>query len=317
MTTTPADGIGPSLVIDTDTASDDAVALLLAARDPNATIRAVTLVGGNVPLDLTARNAVITLDLCGVHDVPVHRGLAAPLVRPLETAQDVHGADGMGGATLPEPSRGADPGHAVDVLRRIAADEPGQHTLVTLGPLSNIAAALLLDPDLLTRFRHTYLMAGSPDGVGNVSIAGEYNVWADPEAAAIVFRAPGPKTMVGWNISRLFAVVTADEDAELRTVGPLGEFCSDINVDVAAFCHTVTGLAGYDLPDPVTMAVALDPSIVTDATDEAVRIGIDGVSRGAVHLDRRADGDTPDCRVVWGVDEAAFKKRLFDACTAP
>lgn len=304
-----------SLVIDTDTASDDAVALLLAARAPEATIRAITLVGGNVPLALTQRNAIVTLDLCGVTDVPVYVGLATPLVRPLETAQDVHGSDGMGGAALPEPSRGADPGHAVDHLRRIATDEPGVHTLVTLGPLTNIATALLLDPDLLTRFRHTYLMAGSPDGVGNVDVSGEYNTWADPEAAAIVFAAPGVKTMVGWNISRLFAVVRPEEEARLRTCGPLGEFCSDINVDVAKFCHEVTGLPGFDLPDPVTMAVALDPSIITDATDEAIAIGLHGPSRGGIHLDRRAEAPEPSCRVVWAVDEAAFKQRLFDACT--
>jgi purine nucleosidase len=303
-----------SIVIDTDTASDDAVALLLAVREPTVTVRAVTVVAGNVPLDLAVRNAIVTLDLCGGADIAVYAGRDRPLARPLDTAQFVHGADGMGGAALPEPSRGVDPGDAVDVLVDMAAREPGVHDLVTLGPLTNIGAALERDPDLLTKFGHTYLMAGSPDGVGNVDALGEYNVWADPEAATAVFAAPGAKTMIGWNISRTYAVMNDIEQAELAALGPLGAFCIDINGDVEQYCLD-TGLAGFDLPDPVAMAVALDDSIITESTDEWLVVGLDGPTRGCTIPDRRHGRPAPNTRVLWAVDEAAFKRRLRDACT--
>jgi purine nucleosidase len=316
MTTTPGDGegsVGRTLVVDTDTASDDAVALLLAVKDPGVELRAVTVVAGNVPLDLAVVNAIVTLDIAGAPEVPVYAGRVRPLVRELETAQFVHGADGMGGAVLPEPSRQADPDDAVEVLLRIARDEAGRHDLVTLGPLTNIAAALAENPDFLTRFGHTYMMAGSPDGVGNVNALGEYNVWADPEAATAVFAAAGAKTMIGWNISRLYAVIAPEEQAELRAMEPLGRFVADINVDVDAYAKA-TGLAGYDLPDPIAMAVALDEAIVTEATDEWLVVGLDGPTRGATMPDRRHEAPPPNTRVIWEADEVAFKARLFAAC---
>ena len=302
-----------SIVIDTDTASDDAIALVLAVKELTVDVRAVTVVAGNVPLDLAVRNAIVTLDLCGGADIPVHAGLAEPMTRALNTAQFVHGADGMGGAALPQPSRAATSNDAVSALLRIATDEPGRHDLVTLGPLTNIAAALEGDPDFLTKFGHTYLMAGSPDGVGNVDALGEYNVWADPEAATAVFAASGAKTMIGWNISRLFAVMTPVEQAQLASIGALGRFAIDINGDVDQYAID-TGLAGFDLPDPIAMAVALDDSIVTEATDEWLVVGLDGPTRGCTIPDRRFGRPDPNIRVLWAVDEAAFKARLFAAC---
>jgi purine nucleosidase len=303
-----------SLVIDTDTASDDAIALVLAVRDPSVDVRAVTVVAGNVPLDLAVRNAIVTLDLCGGAAIPVHAGWEQPLARRLDTAQFVHGQDGMGGAALPDPSREPTSADAVGALLDIAATEPGRHDLVTLGPLTNVAAALERDPDLLTRFGHTYLMAGSPDGVGNVDSLGEYNVWADPEAATAVFAAAGAKTMIGWNISRHYAVMSSAEQEELAAAGPLGRFAIDINGDVEQYCLD-TGLAGFDLPDPVAMAVALDDSIVTESTQERLVVGLDGPTRGCTIPDRRFGRPAPNIRVVWSVDEAAFKRRLLDACT--
>jgi purine nucleosidase len=219
----------------------------------------------------------------------------------------------MGGATLPLPSREPTSNDAVEALLDIAANEPGRHDLVTLGPLSNVAAAIQADPDFLTKFGHTYLMAGSPDGVGNVDALGEYNVWADPEAATIVFAAPGAKTMIGWNISRLHAVMDHDEQARLAAVGRLGRFAIDINGDVDQYAID-TGLAGFDLPDPIAMAVALDDSIIVESSDEWLVVGLDGPTRGCTIPDRRHGRPDPNIRVLWAVDEAAFKRRLFTAC---
>ncbi|MEO6125000.1 MAG: nucleoside hydrolase [Ilumatobacteraceae bacterium] len=304
-----------SLVIDTDTASDDAVALLMAARSPHATIRAVTTVAGNVPLAMATRNALVTLELAGARDVPVYEGLAHPLLRSLGTAQDVHGNDGMSGVEFADPTMTVDGEHAVDALRRIARDEPGRHTLVTLGPLSTIATALLADPLLMTRFRRVYLMAGAFDGVGNVHAVGEFNVWADPEAASIVLAAEGDKTFVGWDMSWRYAVMNPDEQRALRAVGPLGEFAVGINRCVDEFAREHSGLVGLDLPDPIAMAVALDPSI---ATTEAVTvtIGVDDISRGGTFVDRRFPRSAPNANIVLTVDEARFKAMLTAACSA-
>lgn len=304
----------PSFVIDTDTASDDAVALLLAVKEPSVDIEAVTIVAGNVPLDMAVRNAIVTLDIAGNPDVPVYVGNSGPKSRTLETAQNVHGDDGMSEAKLPDPSRQPEEEYAVDALLRLADENPGKHTLVTLGPLTNIAEALGRDDQFLTKFRHTFMMAGSPDGVGNVNTAGEFNVWADPEAATVVLASDGAKTMVGWNISRLFTVIRPDEHEQLLSMGRLGEFVGNINVAVDIFCREVSGLDGYDLPDPVAMAVALDETLITESTDEWMVVGLDEPTRGAVLRDRRAGAPAPNCRVLWAVDEKRFKERLFAAC---
>jgi purine nucleosidase len=306
---------GLSLVIDTDTASDDAIALILAARSPGVSIRAVTVVAGNVPLSQATRNALVTLEMCGAGDVPVYEGRSAPLMRKLETAQYVHGEDGMGGVPLPEPVRQPEAEHAVDLLRRLAREEPGRHTLVTLGPLSNVATALLVEPDLLSGFNATFCMAGALDGVGNAHPAGEYNVWADPEAADIVFNSSGEPTLIGWDISRRYAVFTPEEQASLRAVGKLGAFAVDINAVVDRYARTDSGLPGFDLPDPIAMAVALDPGIVVRQSRHRVHVGLDDRARGATMVDHRRSAAEPNVRIVWEVDEAAFKAMVMEACT--
>jgi purine nucleosidase len=307
-----------TLVIDTDTASDDAVALVMALMHPDIDVRAITVVAGNVPIEMATNNALLTVERCvaeGQRAVPVHVGASQPRCRPLETAQFVHGADGMGDINLP-PATTQPTGHdAVDQLLDLPADGDSPLTLVTLGPLTNIAAALDRDPLLLTRYEHTVMMAGAPDLVGNVNTHGEFNVWCDPEAAEVVFAAPGRKTLVGWNISRQFAVMTPDDQAHVATLGPLGRFVHEINRVVDEYCRN-TGLAGYDLPDPIAMAIAIDPSIATRTTQIGVAVTIDGEDdRGA--STPNVDGDRAPMTVVWEADEAAFKRQLFAACTTP
>lgn len=305
-----------NLVIDTDTGSDDAVALMLAAVEPRASIAAVTTVAGNVPLDLATRNALYTLELMHADDVPVYAGCDRPLLRPLETAQWVHGEDGMGDIGLPPPQGSAAPGHGVDVLRELSEERPGELTLVTLGPLTNVAAALARDPFMLTRYRHTYIMGGAPDAVGNVTAVAEYNVWADPEAAAMTMGAPGAKTLVGWNVSRHQAVIGDSERSHLEAMDTdLARFTLDINGVLDRVAREYNGLDGFDLPDPVTVAVALDPTIVTRSENVFLSVATADESRGLTYIDRRLSEAPPqNINVVWDVDEAAFKERLYSMC---
>ncbi|MGP4101660.1 nucleoside hydrolase [Nonomuraea sp. KM90] len=325
---------GLPLLIDTDTGSDDAVALLLAvaadatgdlalataAGDVRAVagdVRAVTTVAGNVPLSTATRNALITLQLAGHAGVPVHPGCDRPLTRPPATAQHVHGLDGMGDVGLPDPARAPADGHAVDVLLSLARRHPGELTLVTLGPLTNVAAALLRDRELLTRFRHVYCMAGAADLCGNISPTAEFNVWADPEAARVVLRAATADrvTWIGWDVSRRDAVMTPGDQRRLEELGtPLAAFAHRINRAVADWARDVTGLAGYDLPDPVAMAVALRPELVTERERAHVDVALGDETRGQLIIDRRRAAPPPNVTLVRRVDEQGFKRLLLDAC---
>ena len=249
-------------LIDTDTASDDAVALVMAAKAPDVHIEAVTVVAGNVPLDQAVQNALYTLELAGC-PAPVYAGMSRPMLRALETAQNVHGSDGMGDIGLPLSGRAPAAGHAVDALIAIIRRYPGEITLVTLGPLTNIATALLRDPAIAGLVQRCVMMGGTSDSIGNVTPVSEYNIWTDPEAAKIVFESGLPIEMIGWDISRKYATFDPSQSAALRAVGtPLAEFCVDIQSAVDAFATSTTQLTGYDLPDPIAMAAALDPATV-------------------------------------------------------
>lgn len=265
-------------IVDTDTASDDAVALAMALRSPDIEIVAITVVAGNVPLPQAVQNALYTVELCGAAGrVPVHAGCDAPLARPLRTAEFVHGQDGMGDIGLPVHGRTAAPGHAVDVLVREVMDRPaGSVTLVTLGPLTNVARAFEREPALPGRLGSLVCMGGTGDAVGNITAAAEFNIWVDPEAAAAVFASGAPITMVGWDISRKHAVFDDTAAARLREIGPLGAFAVDIQAKLTEFTATGTWLPGFDLPDPIAMAVAIDPSVATVVRRFNVRVETTG-----------------------------------------
>jgi purine nucleosidase len=259
-------------LIDTDTGSDDAVALIMALRQPDVIIEAITVVAGNVPVDQGVQNALYTVELCG-RAVPVHRGMAAPLTRPLQTAQFVHGEDGMGDIGLPLYGRTPDSHQAIRVIVDLANRFAGRLTLVTLGPLTNIAAALKDDPSLATAVSQCIIMGGTGRGRGNITPVAEYNFWADPEAARVVFESGMPITMVGWDISRRYAVFSPDDQQALRTIDtPLAHFCLDIQRALQQFALTTTRLAGFDLPDPIAMSVALDPAVATECAARYVAI---------------------------------------------
>jgi purine nucleosidase len=267
-----------TFIIDTDTASDDAVALVMALRHPDVEVAAITVVAGNVPLPQALQNALYTVELCwAASRVPVYAGCDRPLRVALRTAEFVHGQDGMGDIGLPVRGRRPAEGDAVEVLVDEINRRPGGSvTLVTLGPLTNVARALQRDPSVARRLREIVTMGGTADAVGNITAAAEFNIWVDPEAAKIVFEAGAKLTMVGWDISRKYAVLDDAEAARLRAVGPLGEFAVGIQAHLTEFVKAETHLAGFDLPDPIAMAVALDPTIATLVEKLHVRVETTG-----------------------------------------
>lgn len=298
-------------LIDTDTASDDAVALVMALREPSITVEAITVVAGNVPLDQGLQNALYTAELVGRSDVPVHGGARAPLMRPLETAQFVHGEDGMGDIGLPLSGRAPAGDRAVDVLIDTIMGAPGAITLVTLGPLTNVAIALLREPEIASHVDHCFVMGGSGSGPGNVTPLAEFNFWCDPEAARVVTRSGMPLTFVGWDISIASAVFGPDDAERLRRIGPIGRFCIDIQAVLDVYARSASKIAGFDLPDPIAMAVAIDPTIATTrrvAVD--VQIG-DGADRGLDVVDWLGVTDRrPNVDVVTEVPRSSFVTML-------
>lgn len=302
-------------VIDTDTGSDDAVALVLALTDPRVQVEAITVVAGNVPMEMGVQNALYTRDLCGAA-TPVYRGAAQPLLRTLVTAHDVHGADGMGDIGLDLGGREPAQGDAVDVLIALAHRYPRELTLVTLGPLTNVALALQRDPSIAALYDRVVVMGGTGDHSGNVTPAAEFNIYVDPEAADIVFRSGMNLVMVGWDVSRNNATMSPEELDKLAAVGRLGEFCARIQRQLLNFCRDVTKIEGIDLPDPVTMAIAIDPTISTRTL--RTNVSIETVGRhtvGMTVVDRLGiTGAAPNATVVLEADRDAFLRLLHEAC---
>ena len=302
-------------VIDTDTASDDAVALIMAMRHPGVRIEAITVVAGNVPVDQAIQNALYTVELCQ-QAIPVYRGMPAPLTRPLLTAQFVHGQDGMGDIGLPLTGRQPANGHAVNVMIETIHRFAGNITLVTLGPLTNVAAALRQDPLIAKAVRECVIMGGTGQGHGNVTPVGEYNFWADPEAAKIVFESGMHLKMVGWDISRTYAMFNPEDTAKLRGIGTsLATFCVDIQATVTQFAKTQSGLPGFDLPDAIAMAIALQPKVATETKSLFVTIETQSeLCRGQSVVDHFGVlGQKPNAKVVLKASRERFWSMLCDA----
>lgn len=191
------------IIIDTDPGQDDAVAILTALASPEELdVLGIVAVAGNVSLAQNAKNALKVVELSGRTEVPVYAGCPGPMMHPLVTAEHVHGPTGMNGPELPEPKKTLEEQHGVDfIIDTLMAHEPGTITLATLGPLTNIAMALLKAPAIAPRIKHIVMMGGAYFEVGNVSPAAEFNVYVDPEAADIVMRSGVPITMASLDIT--------------------------------------------------------------------------------------------------------------------
>ena len=313
-------------LIDTDTASDDAVALVMALRAPDVRVEAVTVVSGNVPLARATENALFTVELCGA-DVPVFAGADRPLVRAAAHAEWFHGADGFGNQNYPPAKLRPRPGHAADAIVEVVRANPGI-ALVTLGPLTNVALALARDPSVARGVKRCVVMGGNPCCEGNVTPAAEYNIWCDPEAARAVFRSGMNIELVGWQLCRGDANLGAADVARVRALRtPLADFAIDINRVAMEANRTQCGEEGIPLPDPVAMAVALDPSVAASASDHLVEVETASeLTRGQTVVDRlNVAGDERNrgawagakvLDVVWAIDVPRWKAMLYRAVGA-
>ena len=251
-----------SLIIDTDPGQDDAVAILLALASPEINLLGITTVAGNVPLALTQENARKICDLAGRTDMQVFAGLDRPLVRPLVTAEHVHGRTGLDGPVLPDPETPLQEQHAVDYIIDTLRREPaGSVTLAPIGPLSNIAMAMQRAPDIIPRIRQIILMGGAYFEVGNITPAAEFNIYVDPHAAQIVFASGVPVIMMPLDVTHK-ALTRTDRVAALRAIGnQTGVAVAEMLEFFERFDEAKYGSDGGPLHDPCTVAWMIAPDI--------------------------------------------------------
>lgn len=301
------------LVIDTDPGVDDAHALMAALAYPGATVEALTTVVGNVSLDHTTTNACRILDAMGV-DVPVYRGCARPLIAPPSNASAFHGADGLGDSESGPVARHPAGEHAVQALIRLANEAPGALTLLAIGPLTNVAMAVRLDPALPTKLPRLVVMGGAIRGMGNATPATEYNFRGDPEAAAIVFEAWPMVTLVSWETTLAHAFTPQQVDALLAVDTPRADFLRRVTAKTFAFIESFTGERRMLEPDLLAAAIALEPSIVRASERHHVQIELAGDNtRGQSTVDWfQRTGKSPNCEVVLELDTA----RVFEMLRA-
>jgi purine nucleosidase len=265
------------LIIDTDAGIDDAIAILMALAASDCEVVAITAVSGNVPLDLVTRNVGIVLDAAGSGPLPIFRGADRPLLLPAVHAAYVHGQDGLGDAGFPTSSRPIDPEPAAQALVRVARENPGA-TLIALGPLTNVALALALEPNLPQLLAGAVLMGGAVRAHGNVTPVAEFNIYADAEAAAMVFARGLNPTVLDWEATLATPVPWGIWD-ELLDAGPIGKrFVAPMTTEHARRGRE-RGRPGILWPDPLAMAVLLDPAC---ATIYPARVDVD-TSRGVGH----------------------------------
>ncbi len=298
------------LIIDVDTGVDDAIALALAVS-LDANVLGVTTVAGNVPIDVATRNTLDVLAYLGRRDIPVHRGASRPLVAGFQDATHVHGGNGLGGVVLESSAamEGTLAGPAFII--QSAADHAGELTLVTLGPLTNLAIALNVRPGITRQIRRVVVMGGAYFVPGNVTPLSEFNVYADPEAAEQVFSADwNDITLVGLDVTH--QTVLSRELWERIPDGERG--VAGLIRGVMERTFTERAMSGFYLHDPLAVAVALDPGLVT-ATPHTVTVenSIDVATRGKTTATAVSVGP----KVATGVDAAKFVDQLSEVLGLP
>ena len=251
------------VIIDTDPGQDDAVAILLALASPEEIeVLGITVVAGNVPLDLTVKNSLTICELAGAFDMPVYAGCHKPLQRRLITAEHVHGKTGLDGPSLPEPKMQIQAEHAVDfIINTLRAETNKTVTLCPLGPLTNIANAFLKAPDIIEKVQQIVLMGGAYFEVGNITPTAEFNIYVDPEAADIVFKSNLDITVLPLDVTHKALVTKARNDA-FRALGtPVGVAVAQMTDFFERFDKEKYGSAGAPLHDPCVTAYLINPDL--------------------------------------------------------
>lgn len=312
------------LIIDTDTGSDDAVALLMALKSHGVVVEAVTTVGGNVPVDLATKNALMTIEVAQGQTPPVYVGAAKPLKRDLVTACNIHGKDGMGDMDLIHPTLRAQAGSAIDAIIEIVQNNPGEIEIVTIGPVTNIALAILKAPDIMKQVKRIWSMGTAGFGPGNTTPVAEFNVFVDADSYAVMMNAGIPVTIIGFDLCLGNAALSGgDIDTLLESGKEASVFAVRCNTTLLEYNESAIGKRIIDLPDAVAMGVCLWDDIVLGAAPCYCYVcTVEEPAYGQVIMydsKRLAMPHTPamspNATVCRRIDEALFKQRLIGLLT--
>ncbi|WP_456412970.1 nucleoside hydrolase [Oceanithermus profundus] len=305
------------LIVDTDAGVDDALALMLALAHPGAEVVAVTAVGGNVPLEHVVPNVFEVLHVMGAEGVPVFPGAREPLL-PGERvhATEFHGEDGLGDYPDRRARVRPEPEPAAVAIARRARERPGELTLVALGPLTNLALALRLEPELPRLLRRLVVMGGAHTARGNTPHwAAEFNFYYDPEAAQMAVQAFEELTLVTWETTLAHPILWAEHEALAALDTPRARFYAAVTRTTRGFLEK-RGLPGLLIPDPLAMAAALEPGLVTSAERHRGWVETCGAhTRGQLVLDHGRSAEPPNVRVVTGLDREGVRALFHRALT--
>lgn len=305
------------LLIDTDPGVDDALALLMAFNDAGHDVVGLTIAAGNVGLEHTVRNALKLCEVVGRDDVPVFAGCADPLLHPARDAAYVHGRDGFGDTGYAPAMRGVEAEHAALAILRLSHVHAGKLLLVALGPLTNLALALKLDPTLPQRVARLVVMGGAVTGHGNITPAAEFNIAFDPEAARIVFEAFPRFDLSDWEATLRHGLLQADVEAWLAAGTARAGFYGDISRQTRAWSAERRGERWHSA-DGLAMAWALRPGGAGQLVERPIAVELDGaLARGATLVDWERQSGRPDnARILMDYDQVGFEGMVRAALTA-
>ncbi|HAX52374.1 MAG TPA: nucleoside hydrolase [Lachnospiraceae bacterium] len=307
--------IRQKIMIDTDCASDDAMAIAMALNDPAYEIQLISAVSGNVPVQQAAVNALTTIEYAGTYNVPVYMGAENMLLRKLEYAYETHGNDGMGDIGLAPKSLKVSEGNGVvKLLDALRGAEPGEIDIIALGPLTNLALAIRLEPETVKKAGRIVIMGTAGLGEGNVTPVAEFNIWQDAEAAKIVVDSGLQHIIfVGWDACLGECMLTPGEIQEIYESGELGKFVIDCNKHLLEMNRERFGDNYLDMADPSAVAAALYPECVEDCEKYYCEVDVSaGPSYGAVLVDvNNVTGKEPNVYICSKLYADKYKEYIY------
>ena len=268
------------IIIDTDTATDDAIAIIMALKHNNFDVKAITTVAGNVDLQQATQNALYTVELCN-KNIPVYKGSSKPIKRKLETSKFFHGKDGLGDTGPYIPKLKEQKENAINKIVSLINSNPNEIEIIAIGPLTNIAKVFDKDPSTINKLKSLYIMGGIGEGKGNITHHAEFNFWVDPDAADVVLNSNIKIHLIAWDTTQIYGYINKENFEELEKINSsLSQFSIDIQQKALQYYKIKYNEYKVDLADPLAMAAFIDSKIVTEYKNCEIKMILNGLERG-------------------------------------
>lgn len=268
------------IIIDTDTATDDAIAIIMALKHNNFDVKAITTVAGNVDLQQATQNALYTVELCN-KNIPVYKGSSKPIKRKLETSKFFHGKDGLGDTGPYIPKLKEQKENAINKIVSLINSNPNEIEIIAIGPLTNIAKVFDKDPSTINKLKSLYIMGGIGEGKGNITHHAEFNFWVDPDAADVVLNSNIKVHLIAWDTTQIYGYINKENFEELEKINSsLSQFSIDIQQKALQYYKIKYNEYKVDLADPLAMAAFIDSKIVTEYKNCEIKMILNGLERG-------------------------------------